>query len=222
MTEMIAGGYILIRPEPMSEYLTANNLLPKALLSASHCISNLSGIAEWAGGNPEALGVPKDKVESANQWGESAHNDLFGYPNIFYTLQNAQDYVDQFIPDIPDDLTILGIALSRTNVEKLINLDVAKYGVYQMLERMKQPTEGGIPLGYEILSFGYGIEHTWLCYSFHEKAYEQHDIKPNQHGFLNSELEAQLIIDSIVRIPPNTKDEPWYPFQMIQYEVKPN
>lgn len=220
MAEMIAGGYILIRPEPVPDNLSKYNLMPEKYFSASSCHSTSSGIAEWAGGNPELLGVLGDKLDLANKWAGTAHEDLFGYPNVFYTLHNARDYVAAFIPEIPDDLTILCLALPDNLVKELLAKEVAKYGVYQTLERMEQPAEGGTIIGYEILSFGYGIEHTWLCYGFHDETYEKHNIKPNIHGFLDNESDAQLIIDSIVRIPPNTKDELWYPFQIIQYDVK--
>lgn len=220
MTEMITGGYILTRSEPIPDHLTKYNLLPQMLLSASTCITKDLGIAEWAGGNPEALGVPASKLDIVRKWAEAEHDRLFGFPNIFYTLQNARSYVTEFIPDVPDNLTILCIALPHDSANEFITEDVAKYGVYQTLERMEQPAAGGTSLGFELLSFGYGIEHTWLCYNFHDEAYEKHDIKPNEYGFLDSESYAQLIIDSIARLYPNTQYERWFPWQIIQYEIK--
>ncbi|GEM_PF-6008958 len=220
MTDMIAGGYFLIRPEEVVDNLSRYDLLLHTHFSISSCQSSSSGIAEWAGGNPEILGVPTEKLEIASQWSQSEHDKAFGYPNVFYTLQNAKDYVEQFIPDIPDDLVVLCIALLQRTAKEVLNEDVCKYGVYQTLERMQQPVERGKILGYEILSFDYGIGHTWLCYGFHDVAYEKYNIKPNAHGFLANESDAQLVIDSIIRIPPNTKDELWYPWQIIQYEIK--
>jgi hypothetical protein len=87
-TNLIAGGYSLTRPVPTPEFLRGD-LLPTTIFSAGQCTAGLPGIVHWAGGEPEKLGVPSERIEGLNEWAKTSFEIEFGYPDTFYTLDVA-------------------------------------------------------------------------------------------------------------------------------------
>lgn len=57
------------------------------------------GIVSWTGFNPERLGVPKSKLPEIETWDKTAFGKIYGYPNVFYTLNEARKYVQNFITE---------------------------------------------------------------------------------------------------------------------------
>lgn len=215
-SDLVAGGYLLTRPVPTPEYLS-DELLPDNLLSAGGCISPPPGILPWAGGMPEHLGVPDELVPAVEEWGNTAFESYFGYPDVFYTLFAARKFVEHFIPHPPDDLVILCPALPRKIAVDFIQTEnsLDNRGIYKTLTLRQPPKAGGTILGYEPLCYFYGLDHTWLCNELHRDANYRWRMKPNRYGFLDRYEDAQKVADTALDV--GAEDGLWLAWCIIQY-----
>lgn len=218
ISALYAGGYFLTCPIDKPDYLS-DETLPKYILSASACLSGTSGIVEWTGGDLEKLGVPQIQYSEIEEWNKVAFGSVFGYPDVFYTLSGAQRYVQKFIPEPPDDLVIIGIALSPKLTGEFLRTERRdqKCGVYETLERREKLSEGSSILGYEVIHYEYTLDHSWLCYNdLHQDALKL-NIEVNLRGFLTSFEDANKVIEKAYE--HGLIDGVWLPWLIVQYPI---
>lgn len=219
ISELFAGGYFLTRLIPRPDYLSGD-LLPDTILSACSCSIGTLDIVSWTGFNPERLGVPKSKLSEIETWDKTAFGKVYGFPNVFYTLNEARKYVQNFITEPSDELIIVCPAIQHQIGEEVLKTErpEPERGVYETLARREAPTNGGTILGYEPLCYSYDLDHSWLCNSLHEEAFKRWQITPNEKGFLDNLEDATQICDIALEV--GAEDGWWLPWLIIQYPVK--
>jgi hypothetical protein len=221
LEDFVAGGYSLTCPVPIPDFLVGE-LLPPTILSAGQCTAGTPGIVHWAGGHPEKLGVPENRVEALNQWADLAFQKVFGFPDTFYTLTAARDFVSQFIPEPPEDLMILCAVLPRDTAEEFIRTEkkdvkIGERGIYESLALREAPIPGGTVLGYEPMCYDFSLDHTWLCYELHTEAAKRWNIKPNALGFIDIEEDAQKVVDLANEL--GAGNGWWLPWLILRYSA---
>ncbi len=217
--QFYVAGYVLTvsitTPKGLSQ-----GLLPPTIVSGGGCIVPRPGIVEWAGGELEKLGVPPEKLPAVEAWAATAFETEFGYPDMFYTLAAARDYVKRFIPNPPESLALLGLALDADLAETFRQKErteaVGTRGLYDKLRKREAPAPGGTALGYEPLcADGFDFAHTWLCNLLHVSLAVELGFKPNAHGFIAHYADAKWLAD--VAVPHGAEPGLWLPWKIVRY-----
>lgn len=216
-SEFIAGGYFLARPQARPEFL-GDDLLPDKLMSLSNCIiKSVPPFLEWTGGTPETLGVPEHLIPALEEWSSQTWEITHGYPNVFYSLDDARDFVKRFIPAIPEDLVILCGALQSHSADLLLEklTESSNHGISDLLKRKEASAANPQLLGYEPLCYDSDLAHTWLCNDLHQHAFDTWGFKANRHGFLDNYDDAQKVAEHALAI--GAEEGLWLAWQILQY-----
>lgn len=225
--DYVAGGYILTRRVARDDAHHSADLLPAWIVSAGPCLADMAleywwneaNVAEAAG-----FGVPESSWPELISWYTEQFETSIGAPGIARSPDVIHEFIDRFVTD-RTDLTLLGLGLAPEHARELIDNwrsppDRGEYGVFEMLERGVSLHPGGTALGYEVISYEYGLEHSWLCNSLETLAHERLGITPNEHGLLASASEAAAVADMA-----NDSDavEPglWLPWLLVTYSLIP-
>lgn len=218
LNNYIVGGYFVTKPIQQPIYLN-ESYVPNSLISVSICLSEFGGLGQWSGGSPKKLGVSDEKLADAEVWSQTALGHSYGYPNVFYTLENARKYVQSFIPNPSDDLLILCVALQTDLAKDFLRTEKQdpKRGTYEVLKRWQTPPIEGTILGYEPLCYFYDLDHTWYCNYLHKHAYETRHIIPNSLGLIDRYEDAQKVAETALTL--GAEDGLWLPWLVIQYPI---
>ncbi len=220
--DYIAGGYILthgmVRPSWMDPHL-----IPDHYLSLSGCISDRLPIATaWHDEIPDEarnLGMTQDEWSRYKAWSHHQLGKQVGYPDTFYTLDTAQ-YIQQCY--LADSLSVLiGVALHHTRVDGFLlqHAETGRaYGVYHGLQQGQTLIEGGVAQGFDILGYGNGINHSWLCYSLETRVKDRFNITPNELGLIANADDANCVRKFARQEEPGWHWEAW----LIVYYAEEN
>ena len=221
LDDYIAGGYYISHYMSRPVWMPAT-LIPDFYLSLSGCISDRLPVATvWQNGiPPEAknLGMTDELWELFKEWSNANLNKQFGYPDTFYSKQVAQTVLDQYFP-IPNDLSIIGIALHKSRVKAFLHTHMESgdyYGVYKVLSEGQALAEGAIARGLEVLGYENGISHSWLCYSMESHCNNDLGIYPNAIGLLDEPI-ADL---ANVYVSDKEGGQNWQPWLIAEYPSK--
>lgn len=113
LNDYVAGGYFVARYAPFRPVLSQS--LPERFISLSGCFAKTA--CQYWGWEAEKntkeildFGIAVEKLPALKKW--SSSKDI-GYPNVFYTLAAAQQFIAEFLPH-DQDLLVLGIAIPST------------------------------------------------------------------------------------------------------------
>jgi hypothetical protein len=217
-------------------------LVPERIISLSRHIGRVLPVT-W-GWEPDKnrvelrrFGIREYQYQDFHQWAVTCDADLFGY----YDLDETQEMIRRFIPK---DWAVLLLAagLHRELVDEFLTYkpypdEHPNYIVWSSPdhdERQRQflaghvvndrdpLPEGGVTLGYEILSYEMGLEHSWLSSGLLEVMLEQFNIRPNSYGLIDSYAEAKQVYEWIAEDKmqgTRAEPEPYYPWLIVQYPV---
>ncbi len=226
MSVDVAGGYVLTRPVPAPDY-GEPGLLPESIRTVSGCLARLGFEYWWSEGNAADavdFGVGPDQIDQLVAWYRERFEKDLGAPNIAFSTAVIREFLDTFVAN-PDDLIILGCGLTSRDAERILASfptpeNMGEYGVRAMLER-KQPLEpGGAELGYEVLSYEYGLEHSWLCNRLEDDALAELGVSPNPvTGLLDSHQEATAVAEWINAGSIGAEPGLWLPWLIVEYET---
>lgn len=150
------------------------------------------------------FGVPPSRLADVASWYRQHFDVDLGAPNVAFSPAVISGFVEAFVED-REGLVILGCGLAEADRERILSdhpapTGLGEYGVYLMLERGVPMEPGGEVLGFEILSYEYGLEHSWLCNHLEEEARSVLRITPNlDTGFLDSYEEAATVARYITK-----------------------
>jgi len=236
LSDYVAGGYFVAKPIRREDWMSAE-LLPEQLITLSSCLNKSKVQIYWGWDTDQYKteiqdsGIKESDLEALRTWSQSEN---IGHPNVFYSLNAAQDFITKFTPH--NDFSVFGIALPKELVSNFLaeNQQTIYYpatqttkpvidGINLVLSQNKTLEPHGNILGFEIVSSVYSdLAHSWLCNGIEKDMFEQFSIRPNQYGLINSYLEAKQIYDWIAEDElrgTRSEPEPYYPWLIVQYPI---
>jgi hypothetical protein len=217
--EYYSGGYFLIRADKPDWPQLQTEIFPDKLLSLSCCICPQRFRVSWGWepGDREAaaaFGIPETRFDEFSEWSQTTFQTETDLPSMFYSPEIARRFVERFLTNTAD-LFLLGVGLHQSEIavwDELpeitfggVTLQVnlllqagQSYGVERQLEQRQRLTDGGIPLGFEVVSFDYNdFGHSWICSGLYEDMQQLFGIRPGQLGLIQTREEAQRVNDWI-------------------------
>lgn len=224
--EFLAGGYFLTRLIERNDEFMAPDLLPDRIMTLSSCLTHVALEFWWNQENvAEAadFGVPSDRRPDLITWYLDQFESRIGAPGVAFSTAVLREFVDRFVPD-PSGLVILGCGLDAKSAARLIRdrrapPERGEYGVFEMVEKHVPLEEGGTPQGFEVVSYEYGLEHSWLCNSLERDVHEQFGSEPNGRGLLDTFEEAATVADYVNRDDVGAEPGLWLPWLVVQYPL---
>lgn len=218
-----SGGYFLTRPVTQGDGFISD-LLPPTLMSLSSCLATFAFEFWWNEENAaEALefGVPEDRLTDLVAWYRGRFERDLGAPNVAFARSVIHEFLEQFVEDATG-LVILGCGLSAEHRTVLLEgarspAGLGEYGVFEMLERNVPLEPGGRVLGYEPVSYEYGLEHSWICSALETEAQTELGVTPDREtGLLASYREGVSVADYI-NAADGSEPGMWLPWLIVRY-----
>ena len=223
-----AGGYFLSRPVIRDDDYMSTELLPPSFLSLSDCLTDSAFEYWWNEENAaEAaaeFGVGKRRLPDLIDWYRSRLGPELGAPNVAFSTSVIYEFLREFVDD-PSGFVILGCGLSEGHRIQLLENheappDMGEYGVFEMLKDASVLEPGGQAMGFEILSYQYGLEHSWLYNSLERVVESQFGFRPNPTtGLLDSYDEAVEIAQFMNLGEIGAEPGTWFPWLVVQYQI---
>jgi hypothetical protein len=226
----VAGGYILVVPLTVPEWL-ANPRLPSQLITAASDLTAI-GPGEWAlswvnphDSHPQeraAFGIDDASLPEVSEWvEEKMSTGEWGWPRIFTGLPTAREFLARFHPTGAP--TIVGLGMAAEFVDDLLadhpdEPGMGTYGYVETLRRRQPLAPGGVELGYEILGEELGGDfHSWHCNHLEPVVHDELGIEVNEHGLIDNPEAARRAAEYIGR--PEVPAEPvtWRPWLLVAY-----
>lgn len=240
LSDYAAGGYFITKYADRPEYFDAG-LLPERLVSLSECISPKVMVA-WGWDLNEyqdealAFGIPAEKLLELATWSQAKHEVDIGHPDVFYTLDAAQKFIEAFLP-VKDNLLLLGIALPESlvdgflvdNRQRSYNANTQEYiyepyGINLALSKREPLPSNGEILGFEVVSQFHHLGDSWLCGGLERDMQQEFGIRPGQYGLIETFEEAnkvyEWILEGAEKGEQRAEPEPYYPWLIVRYPLE--
>ena len=234
LKDYVAGGYFVAKPIRREEWMSTE-LLPEKIISLSSCLNKSKIQVTWGWHTDNTrerinnLGINEEKLDDFKKWSAS---DEVGFPNVFYTLQSAQNFIVRFLSHV-DEFSIFGLGLPKELVEKFLIDNQQKiynqetkifsnelYGTNLVLSQKQHLNPHGNILGFEILSYMYSnLSHSLLCNYLEREVFTTFGIRPNLWGLIDSYNEAMKIHKWMWEDENRGEPEPYYPWLIVQYPI---
>ncbi|MEP7288519.1 MAG: hypothetical protein ABI947_22430 [Chloroflexota bacterium] len=213
--DYLSGGYLvtqLVDGAPINAWMqnAPKDLLPEKIISVGLCSAPNAPLFEWAGTSDKdyaRFGIPAERRTELNIWSTELFDKEIGYPNIFFSLSTAREYVQRFTNGM-DDIQIIGIGVHKENLYQIAELEqlhprtiastgaitagFAGTGFAQALKRSERPITGEM-LGFDVICCFYSIEHSWHCSGLAADALERFNFRPNGLGLIDDKANADKL-----------------------------
>ena len=123
---MVSGGYYLTHRAARDR---SPELLPERLISASNCICQFfpdSWAIEWASESADerlrkaaTFGISGVDLPKVIAWATASMQQVFGWPNVFYTLEAAREAREGFLAQ-DSEVVIFGLGLHDSHVAEFL------------------------------------------------------------------------------------------------------
>ncbi|MBM7653001.1 hypothetical protein [Neobacillus cucumis] len=228
----ILGGYYIITPAVRPDYMD-KQLIPDTVLSVSECICDFhpETTVLWSSSNEEKriyaeqLNISQDTYVEIEKWIEDKFEaGIFGFPQVFSTIELAREFLSKFLSHL-SDYKIIGIGLTEERVEEFIEYEESLnkqeenlYGIEKLLiNRIPIEEKDSKIMGYEVLGFESGTFHSYLCNGL-EKDFNKHfKFTLNQNGLIPSLEEANRYCDYSNDDDLGTEPVLWLPWAIFEY-----
>jgi hypothetical protein len=236
VTDFIAGGYFITKTIPPPVWRTTDaELLPASLITLSNCLTGFAPddwALEWVQYTDEnrlekaaEFGLTAETLPAVTQWvTEQFNKNEIGWPNLFYRVNTAHQFKNQFLP-ASQDLILIGLGLDPALVDEFLEKEkppegIGADGVYEALGQKQKLETGGEFLGFDFLGFDTGSFHSWLCNLSASEVYQATGIRPNDWG-LFSKLEQAKALAEYANRPDASALEPaiWLPWLVVKYQI---
>ena len=222
-TSYFAGGYFLTRP---AERTRTGEVVLDQLITVCNCLTYFAFEHWWDVESAEKatdLGVEASRIPEVAAWYSERFGSDFGFPNVAYSTAVIREFCDEFNVD-RSGLVILGCGFDDTHRQILLDefrapANTGENGIIELLDRRKSLDEQGHVLGFEIMSFDLGLDHSWVCYDFVGEAETQLGIQVDPGtGLLRTLDDAQSVANHINSLPPDKGAYGyWLPIQITSY-----
>ena len=229
---LIAGGFVLTRKVPRSEFSSAE-LLPPTILSLSACIAQfLPPDPIWPPGSvtdqeveeqATYWGLAVDQVRAMDGWvARALAEGRVGYPCVCRSLGAIEGFLDWLGTPL-DGAILLGFGLEPSHREDFLREEsmpgsLGDIGVVGAIrDGTNLPVEGRL-LGWEILGIDGVSFHSWLCSMLEVDVEKQLGIRPNDLGLIEDAAQANAIADWI---DEHDRGEPvdYWPWAIVEYPL---
>lgn len=228
----LAGGYFVARLPPGPPPWMPERLGVGRAISASPDLVHIFPTPTWANDFQTLasdFGLNPDERAAA---GQSADDLLaagaFGWPNVFFDLQDAEAFRDRFASR-RDEIVVIGIGLRLGHAKQFLediaaglhrlNVDagVGPAGVTELLERRELLAHGGTTLGYELLGMDVPPLTSWAANALPLLVHDRLRISVNENGLIDSFQDAARAAEFISS--PDVPSEPfnWTPWLIVEY-----
>jgi hypothetical protein len=244
ISRYISGGYVITKYVDGTEHNrwlraaenATEDLLPDKLLSVGLCGAPFAPPLSWvmAQEDCEQFGVPEHLRGELESWADEKDGRETGYPNIFFSLATAREYVQRFTS--APDIQILGIGVHEDDLPTVEQAEQAHprrvsetgavrsgfsdIGFAQALA-MRTPCAPGEILGFDVICLDYGIDHSWHCNGLSVIALSLFNFRPNRYGLIDDKADADKLVRWIEE--SEVKPEPgfWLPVLVTRYALQP-
>jgi len=229
-SQVISGGYILVVPLTVPEFL-ASPRLPPRLITASSDLTAI-GPGPWALAwvnqhdsdlqERVAFGIDDASLPEVSDWVEEKRlTGEWGWPRIFTELKPAKEFLARFDPTGAP--TIVGLGMAAEFVDQVLadhpdEPGMGTYGYVDALRRRGPLAPGGLELGYEILGEELGGDfHSWHCNYLEPLVHQKLGIQVNRYDLIEGLEAARLAAEFVGR--PDVPAEPvtWRPWLLVAY-----
>lgn len=236
LENFVSAGFLVTRAVARPSYVSAE-LLPDQLVSASGCIASFipdTWCIEWTQDTLESRTVEANSfaLDSSAlvrviKWTTRRFGKSIRWPNVIMDIDTAKQLMHQFLKNLPD-VKVLQLALHESMTELFCReaepppqkpgyAPVGHQGVHEAILRADPPTQGGNVLGFEPLVFNGSLSCSWLCNSLDTVVAETLDIRPNQHGLIQTIDEARKCIEYISRDDVGAEPGLWLPWLIVDH-----
>ena len=208
-------------------------LLPPHLVTVSECIAEIYPdywALPWAKATDEAIASVKEALqlddpglERLRKWvSDCWDGGTFGWPNVFYSQEVAQEFKDQFLPSSMQ-VQLLGLSLEESVAKEFLKEEAPQEGqggsgVWTMLSQNKPLPLNQDFLGYEVLGVECGCSfHTAACNGLEVDYSRKLGISMNEVGLFDEYADAVKACDYTNLEDTGAEPVPWYPFRVDQY-----
>ena len=235
-TDFIAGGYFITKAiePPVWRTTTDAELLPARLITLSNCLTGFAPddwALEWVQYTAEnrlekaaRFGLTAETLPALTHWVTEQFNKAeIGWPNLFYTVNTARQFKNQFLP-ASQDLVLLGLGLDPALVDGFLEKvkppeGIGAAGVYEALGQKQKLETGGEFLGFDFLGFDTGAFHSWLCNLSAREVYTATGIRPNDWGLFSKPEEAKTLAQYAGRPGVSLEPATWLPWLVVKYPI---
>lgn len=205
----------------------SSELLPASFPTLSGCLADFAFEFWWNEENAAAatrFGVAESRLAELVSWYLGQFDRTLGAPDVAFSTSIITEFLAEFVDDA-SGLTILGGGLSEDHRARLLEEkstppEAGEYGVFSMLEANNHFDSGGTELGFELVSYEYGLEHSWLCNSLEREVHARLGVSPNPAtGLVDSFEKAVLIADYINQDEVGAEPGLWLPWLVVEYPV---
>jgi hypothetical protein len=239
MESFISAGFLLVRKMPR-QYWMGESLLPEYILSASYeicpqfpgtyCIEWVLMSEEKRQQQFERIGLSPHLWAHARQWATTHVDSLFGWPGVFYNLEDARQAKQFFFP-ADEQMYIIGLGLAKEFITSFLQdaaphaapegyAPIGSAGYYELVQLGLPMPEEGTFLGFELLNTFLGaLEFSWLVNDLHRYFAKVLDIRPGSNGLLENLAQARLCCQEIAKDESIAESGVWLPWALFSYEA---
>jgi hypothetical protein len=216
------AGYYLIRLRPIG----FGNFQDKSVLTCSSCINDslLDNFSRpWTIHKKEKeeaikeYGINYKTIELIHSWTDKMDSESkIGYPDLFFSLDSAQEYRDKFFSHL-DNILILGVYLPKSEMDELIknfapqDKKMGEIGLRYNLRKNEIDNDIGKLLGYDLIGIEFGGEfHSFHCHDLCGDLHRDLGIKINENGLIDSDEKWRELVDYMNDENKGFEPVPWY------------
>lgn len=203
------------------------DLLPPTLVTLSGCLGGHAFEFWWNTENVDGageFGVPEERYSELIEWYREQFERSLGAPDVAFTRAVIDQFVALFVGEA-SSLVVLGCGLSSEHASMLevhqTPEDRGEYGVFEMLQRNLPLEAGGRVLGFEPMSYEYGLEHSWLCNSLEREVHAELGVSPDpETGLLRTYEDGVRVAEYLSRDDVGAEPGTWLPWLVVEYPLE--
>ncbi len=230
---MISAGYMLAKRTLRPDYI-CSQLMPERILSASECLVDFVPdlwTIDWTrlpdeerAKKARVFGMDAAARRQVSLWvEEGVDKGAFGWPNVFFSTDDAREFVRRFVPG-QEDLVLFGLGLPERLSELFIESETPSdetgaSGVFEAISRLQPLEDGGRVLGFEILGYDTSGYHSWLCNGLEQDVADELSVRPNADGFVDTYHDAMKAAEFCGRDEVGAEPGFWAPWLVVEYDL---
>ena len=150
---------------------------------------------------------------------------MYGFPNVCYSFEAARTLTSKAQLD-HRELILFELGLHKTHMDRFGSkaepppsppgfAPIGEQGVYTATQRQTEVSAEGVLLGFEPLVFESSLNCSWLCNSLVDEVAANVGVRPNRHGFIESFVDANRVVEYISQEHVGAEPGLWLPWLLI-------
>lgn len=226
LNRFYSAGYVVIpAAHPGWPQLHEDGMTGK-LISLSDCISPRLLDRLWRDiTEVEALdyGIRPDRLGAFADWRTRAYPSEIDDWGMFFSLQAAQQFVEQFAVAF-EGLHVIGIGIAHDLAETRFPNDLPFSGLETQIAKRMPLEKVGTPIGFEIVSYGYApFGHSWLCSGLNRDLRDEFNTEANAYALIPDEVAARRLFEWVAEDDMRGRrgePEPYHYWLLVDYPLQ--